>query len=58
MYCNTLVCIAEMRVEIVLQYTSLYCRLGGVVLQDCIAGWEGSVSRYNFCIVTEAAGLG
>ena len=21
-------------------------------------GWEGSVSRYNFCIVTEAAGLG
>ena len=21
----------------VLQYTSLYCRLGGVVLQDCIA---------------------
>ena len=23
-----------------------------------IAGWEGSVSRYNFCIVTGAAGLG
>ena len=39
---------------------------GEIVLQDkvCIAiekeGWlgKGSVSRYNFCIVTEAAGLG
>ena len=39
---------------------------GEIVLQDkvCVAtekeGWlgNGSVSRYNFCIVTEAAGLG
>ena len=31
----------------------LYCKT-----VYCIAGWEGSVPRYNFCIVTEAVGFG
>ena len=41
---------------IVLQGLLDVCCNTNIVLQAF--GWKGSVSRYNFCIVTEAAGLG
>ena len=36
MYCNTLVCIAEKRVETVSQYSSLYCDSRASGLLDCV----------------------
>ena len=36
MYCNTLVCIAEKRVETISQYSSLYCDSRTSGLLDCV----------------------
>ena len=38
----------------VLKLVGLYCNRVQSYCRD--TGWEGSVSRYNFCIVTGAAG--
>ena len=61
LYCKKKNCIAEI-VQVKLQYKSvlklvgLYCNRVQSYCRD--TGWEGSVSRYNFCIVTGATGQG